>query len=93
VIADSVDRAKREEGELRLAIEEGAIAWESVLELGSVVAGSTPGRTADDEITYVTSGGLATETLVLARGVEERARERDVGTYLDLPTPDQAPLP
>ena len=84
VIADTRDRARKEEGELLLPIEEGILAWEDVLELGAVVAGDAPGRRDGKEITLFTSGGIGVEYLVVAREVYERARDADAGTEIEV---------
>ena len=82
VIVDTIDRAQKEEGELIIPHEEGAFDWSRATELGSVVAGATPGRTRDDEITYFTSGGLGIEYLSVGRVVYDRAVEAGVGRQL-----------
>lgn len=84
VVADTVARARKEEGELLLPIEAGRLSWNDVLELGDVVAGDVPGRTDEREITLFTSGGLGIEYLVVARGVYERARDADAGTEVGI---------
>ena len=44
-------------------------------ELGAVLAGDAPGRTADDEITVFDSTGLAIQDLAIALAAMERADE------------------
>lgn len=80
VVADTVERARKEDGELQIPIEEGLLSWDDVLELGDVVAGDVPGRTDGRELTLFTSGGIGVEYLVVAREVYERACEADAGT-------------
>jgi ornithine cyclodeaminase/alanine dehydrogenase-like protein (mu-crystallin family) len=53
-------------------------------ELGEVLVGAHPGRTADDELTVFKSLGLAVEDLAAADLCVQRARERGVGTEVDL---------
>ena len=48
-------------------------------ELGEVLAGSKPGRRADDELTLFKSMGIAVEDLAAAELCVARARERGVG--------------
>jgi ornithine cyclodeaminase/alanine dehydrogenase-like protein (mu-crystallin family) len=49
-----------------------------------VLVGAHPGRTADDELTVFKSLGLAVEDLAAADLCVRRARERGVGTEVDL---------
>jgi alanine dehydrogenase len=84
VVADTLDRARKEEGELLLPVAEGALSWDDVVELGAVVAGAEPGRTDEREITLFTSGGIGAEYLTVAYGVYERALAADAGTEVDL---------
>ena len=44
-----------------------------MIELGQVVAGRVPGRTADDEITLFASQGIALWDIAMAQAVVERA--------------------
>jgi alanine dehydrogenase len=53
-------------------------------EIGEVVAGTEPGRTAEDGVTVFDSTGLAIQDVAAAHVVYERARERDAGTEFDL---------
>jgi alanine dehydrogenase len=53
-------------------------------ELGDVVAGTAPGRTADDEVTLFDSTGLAIQDVAAAHVVYEHAREQDIGTDFPL---------
>ena len=53
-------------------------------ELGELVAGSKPGRTGQQEVTFFKSVGLAVEDVAVAQLVYERARSLGIGTDLDL---------
>src|SRR5262249_50751611 len=53
-------------GELAHAVEAGALARESVTELGAVLAGEASGRRSDEEITAFDSTGLAIQDLAIA---------------------------
>ena len=70
-------------GELAAAVEAGAVARDDVTVLGDVLAGTTPGRRDDDEITVFDSTGLAIQDLAIARAAVERAGERAL-TQLEL---------
>lgn len=84
VIVDALNRAKKEEGELIVPADSGEFDWDDAIEMGDIVTGQVPGRRDDDEITYMTSGGLSIEVLVPARDVLEEALDAGVGTDVDL---------
>jgi ornithine cyclodeaminase/alanine dehydrogenase-like protein (mu-crystallin family) len=84
IAVDSVEQSKLEAGDLMPAIERGVITWESVTELGRIVAGRDPGRTSDDDITLFKSNGIALEDISTALRVYNLARERGVGENVDI---------
>jgi ornithine cyclodeaminase/thiomorpholine-carboxylate dehydrogenase len=55
----------------------------AAVELGEVLAGSKPGRTADDQITLYKSMGNAMEDMVVANLVYETAVARGIGIELE----------
>ena len=87
VVVDTRDRAQKEEGELLLAAEEERFEWDEAVEMGDIVTGAATGRTSDDEITYMTSGGLGFEYLITGRFITEQAEAEGYGTDLRV-TPD-----
>jgi ornithine cyclodeaminase len=77
---DRRESALAEAGDLLLAgFGEERIA----AELGEVLVGSHPGRTAPEELTVFKSLGLGVEDLAAAELVVRRAREQGVGTEVD----------
>jgi ornithine cyclodeaminase/alanine dehydrogenase-like protein (mu-crystallin family) len=84
IAVDSVEQSKLEAGDLMPAIERGVISWESVTELGRIVAGRDPGRRGDDDITLFKSNGIALEDISTALRVYNLARERGAGEEIDL---------
>jgi ornithine cyclodeaminase len=89
-IADSsffVDRresAEAEAGDYREALEAGAIGPDHIkAEIGEVLIGAAPGRTAPDELTVFRSLGLAVEDLAAAEYVVRRAHETGAGTEVE----------
>ncbi|MEW6210392.1 MAG: ornithine cyclodeaminase family protein [Acidobacteriota bacterium] len=84
IAVDSVDQSRIEAGDLLPAIERGIICWESVAELGRIVAGQISGRESDDDITIFKSNGIALEDVAVALEVYTRARERGVGEEVSL---------
>ncbi|MCI0488108.1 MAG: ornithine cyclodeaminase family protein [Blastocatellia bacterium] len=84
IAVDSVDQSRMEAGDLLPAIERGIIAWESVTELGRIVAGQIPGRNDDDDITIFKSNGIALEDVSTALRLYDLARERGIGESIEL---------
>jgi ornithine cyclodeaminase len=85
LFTDRRESLEHEAGEYRLALEEGAIGPGHLrAELGEVLTGKHPGRTSDAEITLFRSLGLALEDLAAGRLVYRRARERGIGTKVEL---------
>lgn len=66
-------------------IRDGVITADHVhAELGELLTGSRPGRTAPDQITLYKSVGVAVQDAAAAALVVEAARERSAGTHIDL---------
>jgi alanine dehydrogenase len=84
IAVDSIEQSRIEAGDLMPAIERGVISWESVTELGRIVAGRERGRTSEDQITLFKSNGIALEDISTALRVYHLARERGVGEEIDL---------
>jgi len=68
VVVDSLAQCA-DHGELAHAIRAGTVRLEEVVELGAVVAGTAPGRRADDEITVCDLTGVAVQDIVVASHV------------------------
>src|ERR1041384_409224 len=84
IAVDSIEQSKIEAGDLMPATERGVISWESVTELGRIVAGRDKGRTSDQDITLFKSNGIALEDISTALRVYNLARERGVGEEINL---------
>ncbi len=82
IAADSVEQAMIECGDLVAVVEAGKLSWESVRELGNVVAHGID--RAPEAITLFESQGIAIEDVAAAKVVYERGREQGRGRYLDL---------
>jgi alanine dehydrogenase len=78
VVADDVEAARLEAGDLLMAEQEGTLGWGRVHSLREVIAGSVP-RSQPDDVTLFKSVGLALEDVALAAVVMDRARNRGVG--------------
>lgn len=76
LFVDRRESAASEAGDYLLALREGVIREDHIrAELGDVLVGRHPGRTAHDEITLFKSLGLAVEDLAAATVAYRRARE------------------
>ena len=82
IVADSVEQARIEAGDLLPAVESGVITWPQVRELADIVAGNVTGRTSPDDITLFESLGVALEDVAVAAVVYRRAVEQSIGTPL-----------
>ncbi|MBI1873620.1 MAG: ornithine cyclodeaminase family protein [Acidobacteria bacterium] len=84
LVVDSRAGALAESGDVVMGIAEGRFTASHISgELGEVVAGRVPGR-LNDEMTIFKSLGMAVEDVVAADLAYRQARERDIGTLLEL---------
>lgn len=84
LFVDRRESTENEAGDYLLALREGAIrAGHIRAELGDLLLGRHPGRTAPEEITLFKSLGLAVEDLAAAAVVYRRAREAGAGQEVD----------
>jgi ornithine cyclodeaminase/alanine dehydrogenase-like protein (mu-crystallin family) len=85
LFADRAEALRSEAGEFIIPRDEGLIGDDHIAgEIGEVLAGAAPGRTSPQEITLFKSLGIAVEDLAAARRVYDRAKERSLGTWLDI---------
>jgi len=85
LFVDSRDAALQEAGDVLLAIEEKTFGPDVIeSEIGNVIAGRTPGRRSDRDVTVFKSLGLAVEDLAAADLACSRAAERGVGRMVAL---------
>lgn len=68
VVADSIAQCLVR-GEISHALAAGAIGEDGLVELGGVIAGESPGRTSDDQITVVDLTGVAVQDIEVAKAV------------------------
>lgn len=81
LFVDRRESTLNEAGDFLLARDEGAITDDHIqAELGEVVLGQHPGRTAPDEITLFKSLGLAVEDLASAQYIYQQAVAQGIGT-------------
>lgn len=86
LFCDSRESLRNEAGEFILACRQGAISGEEHVraELGELLAGLRPGRLDDRELTLFRSLGVAVEDLAAAQLAVARARDRGIGTEVEL---------
>jgi ornithine cyclodeaminase len=85
LFVDRRESTVNEGGDYLFAVREGAIPGAAHIraELGELLLGTSPGRTAADEITLFKSLGLAIEDLASAAFLYDKARREGVGTWVD----------
>jgi ornithine cyclodeaminase/alanine dehydrogenase-like protein (mu-crystallin family) len=85
VVVDSREANMAECGDLLIPMKEGRIDQSHFAdEIGEVAAGKKPGRRSPDEVTIYKSVGIAVEDVATGAIVLQRAREKGVGTQVDL---------
>jgi ornithine cyclodeaminase len=84
VVVDSRPTALKEAGDLLPALEKGRLHAGALTELGEVIAGLRPGRASSEQTTLFESQGMAIQDLIIAAALARLARERGMGTELDL---------
>lgn len=83
ITADNRVQAKIESSALLRAVEQGAITWDDVLELGEYMIGPASKNRAADAITLYNSHGVAMEDVALGKKVFELAAAKGIG--IDVP--------
>lgn len=84
-VADLKEANLAEAGDILIPIREGAVTEDHIYaDLGELVIGTKPGRENDEEITLFKSCGLAIQDISAAVAVYAAAKEKGVGTEVDL---------
>ncbi|MBM3358660.1 MAG: ornithine cyclodeaminase family protein [Betaproteobacteria bacterium] len=84
VTVDARGTARKECGDLLPAVEKGRVQWDTLTEIGEVLAGRAAGRTGNAQITLFESHGMGILDLYTAARVLALARERGVGRDLSI---------
>ncbi len=84
VVVDHRPACMAEAGDLLIAIAEGLLDPQSIVEVGEVAAGIRPARTAADEITLFKSVGIAVQDVAVASAVLTAAQELGLGSEVVL---------
>ena len=82
IATDDQEQVKYEATDLTAPVAEGIIGWDRVVGLGDIVAGKTPGRQTDQDITLFKSLGVALEDVALAACAYEKALKAGIGQSL-----------
>lgn len=93
VVADDLRQARTEAGDLIIAASEGALMWEKVLPLSSILAGSSRGRTRESDITIFKSIGIGLWDIACAKEIAQAAIQAGLFTELDLVSGTDADAP
>ncbi len=83
IVVDSKDQARLEAGDFQQALEEGAIHWSDIHELGQVIVGRFTGRAHPENVTMFKSLGIALEDIAVAAKVYAKAQASGVGRMLE----------
>jgi ornithine cyclodeaminase len=86
IAVDSRATAQNECGDLLPAVEKGALQWEALPEIGEIMVGRLPGRSAESQVTLYESQGMAVQDLYVSAHLLKLARERGIGA--DFPIGD-----
>ncbi len=85
VFVDSMEAALAEAGDLIIPLNAGEITLDHIrAELGEVIAGSKPGRTSAEQITFFKSVGVAVQDAVVARIILRNGPALGLGTAVNL---------
>ena len=76
VVADSITQCL-ERGEIAHAIRAGLIRKDKLVELGSVISGSTKGRSSEDQITVADLTGVAVQDIAITKTVYEALNSQE----------------
>jgi alanine dehydrogenase len=84
IAVDSLEQAKEEAGDLVQGLASLPRAWDGVIELHQVVAGTIPGRASRDEITIFKSSGIALWDVAAAVFIYREALKSGRGKRLEI---------
>ena len=82
IVVDDLAQARVECGDLMHPVDRGVLTWEQVRSLAEVVAGVTPGRRREEDVTLFESQGIALEDIAAGARVYRLALEKGVGKEL-----------
>ena len=83
IAVDSKDQARIEAGDFQQPLEDGALHWADVRELGQIIVGRYAGRKHPQDVTLFKSLGIAVEDLAVAARVYARAQAEGLGKIIE----------
>jgi len=85
IVVDSRQSCLAEAGDLLVPINSGLLTLDGIYaEIGEIAAGSKPGRTSAEEITFFKSVGTAIQDLMVAARAVVTAEAQNLGTVISL---------
>ena len=85
LFVDRRESTLNEAGDFLFPKKEGAIGDDHILgEIGEILVGQIEGRTSAEEITLFKSLGLAIEDLASAHYIYHKAKEKGIGTFVEI---------
>lgn len=83
VVVDSKDQARLEAGDFQQALEDGALHWSDIRELGPVIVGRYSVRKHQGDVTLFKSLGIAIEDVAVAGKLYQKAVAEGAGRWLE----------
>jgi ornithine cyclodeaminase len=84
IVVDSRPSALKEAGDLLPGLEKGRLHAGQFAEIGEVMNGTRAGRVRPDQVSLFESQGMAIQDLIIAAELARLARERGLGTEVDV---------
>jgi len=84
IVVDSRPSAIKEAGDLLPALEKGRVHAGNFAEIGEVMNGTRAGRTLPEQVSLFESQGMAIQDLIIAAALAKMAREKGLGTEVDV---------
>lgn len=84
IVADSVQVAQHESGDLLSAYESGILYWENLADLGQVLVGARAGRTDDEQVILFESHGMALQDIYTGAHILALANKQGLGVELPI---------
>jgi ornithine cyclodeaminase/alanine dehydrogenase-like protein (mu-crystallin family) len=82
IFVDSIEQSRQEAGDLIIPFRQHPEKWGAVHELDQLIAGKSPGRANDKQITLFKSNGIASWDLAVAEKVYVLAKQKNLGREL-----------
>jgi ornithine cyclodeaminase len=84
IVVDSRPTAVKEAGDLLPLLEKGRLHAGALTEIGEVINGTRAGRERPGQVTLFESQGMAIQDLIVAAQLAKLARERGLGSEVDM---------